>query len=158
MSTTAPQTSGPATADEHAVRELYRRLLDSWNGRDGVAFADRFADQGEVIGFDGSQMTGRATIGTTLQQIFADHATGRYVGNVRWVYFLARDVAMLRAVVGMIPAGHTALEPKLNTVQTLIAAKQHDVWRITLFQNTPAQFHGKPELVQELTEELRQLL
>ncbi|TMB75962.1 MAG: DUF4440 domain-containing protein, partial [Chloroflexi bacterium] len=27
-----------------------------------------------------------------------------------------------------------------------------------LFQNTPAQFHGRPELVQQLTEELRQLL
>ncbi len=27
-----------------------------------------------------------------------------------------------------------------------------------MFQNTPAQFHGRPELVQQLTEELRQLL
>jgi hypothetical protein len=31
-------------------------------------------------------------------------------------------------------------------------------WRIALFQNTPAQFHGRPELVQQLTEQLRQLL
>lgn len=30
--------------------------------------------------------------------------------------------------------------------------------RSALFQNTPAQFHGRPELVEALTEELRQLL
>ena len=44
------------------------------------------------------------------------------------------------------------------TIQTLMAAKQDGQWRIALFQNTLAQFHGRPELVQELTEELRQLL
>jgi hypothetical protein len=27
----------------------------------------------------------------------------------------------------------------------------------TMSQNTPAQFHGRPELAQQLTEELRQL-
>jgi hypothetical protein len=27
-----------------------------------------------------------------------------------------------------------------------------------LYQNTPAQFHGRPELVQKMTEELQQLL
>ena len=33
-----------------------------------------------------------------------------------------------------------------------------DGWRIALYQNTPAQFHGRPELSRALTEELRQLL
>jgi len=28
-------------------------------------------------------------------------------------------------------------------------------WRIKLFQNTPAQFHGRPELVEQMTDELR---
>lgn len=30
--------------------------------------------------------------------------------------------------------------------------------QIQLFQNTPAQFHGRPELVEQMTEELRQQL
>lgn len=158
MSTAAHQPPLSTMVDETAVRSLYNQLLESWNMRDGVAFAELFAKDGEVVGFDGSQMTGQAEIEATLRQIFTDHQTGRYVGNVRWVYFLAPDVAMLRAVVGMVPAGQSDLEPKLNTVQTLIAAKRQDVWRVTLFQNTPAQFHGKPELVEKLTEELRQLL
>jgi hypothetical protein len=33
-----------------------------------------------------------------------------------------------------------------------------DLWRIELFQNTPAQFHGRPELVSEMTAELQQQL
>jgi hypothetical protein len=43
-------------------------------------------------------------------------------------------------------------------IQTLIAVKRDGQWRIVLFQNTPAQLHGRPELVQAMTEELRQLL
>jgi hypothetical protein len=32
---------------------------------------------------------------------------------------------------------------------------QHGQWRIVLFQNTPAQFHGRPSLVEEMTRELQ---
>lgn len=42
-------------------------------------------------------------------------------------------------------------------VQSLIAVKSAATWWIALFHNTPAQFHGRPELVQQLTEELQQL-
>ncbi|MGH2514102.1 MAG: SgcJ/EcaC family oxidoreductase, partial [Ktedonobacterales bacterium] len=31
-------------------------------------------------------------------------------------------------------------------------------WYVALFQNTPAQFHGRPEVSAALTAELRQLL
>jgi len=71
---------------------------------------------------------------------------------------LTPDVAILRAVVGMVPPGQSDINPAVNTVQSLVAKKQDDRWRIALFQNTPAQFHGRPELVQQLTDELRQLL
>jgi uncharacterized protein (TIGR02246 family) len=72
--------------------------------------------------------------------------------------FLTPEVAILRAVAGMVPPGQSDLNPAVNAVQTLVAAKHDGRWRIALFQNTPAQFHGRPELAQQLTEELRQLL
>ena len=31
-------------------------------------------------------------------------------------------------------------------------------WQVELFQNTPAAFHGRPELSEQMTEELRQAL
>ena len=145
-------------ADDVEIRALYQRLLGSWNKRDAAAMAGLFAEDGDSIGFDGSQMSGRAEIAATLRQIFTDHITGVYVGKVREVRRFSTEVAILRAVVGMIPPGQSDLAPQLNAIQTLVATKQDGKWEITLLQNTPAQFHGRPELVQQLTDELRGLM
>jgi uncharacterized protein (TIGR02246 family) len=146
------------SSDESEVRALYRQMLEGWNTRNAEAFAASFAADGEVIGFDGSQMTGRAEIAATLRQIFIDHVTAPYVSKVRSVRLVSSDVAILRAVVGMVPLGQADLNPAVNAHQTLVAAKRAGTWRIALLQNTPAQFHGRPELVQQMTDELRQVL
>ena len=144
--------------DEIEVRALYRQLLDSWNQRSADAFTALFALDGNVVGFDGSQMTGRAEIASTLQQIFADHPTAAYVAKVREVRFLTPEVAVLRGVAGMVPPGQLDLNPNVNAVQTLVSSRHDGHWRIEVFQNTPAAFHSRPELSQALTDELRQLL
>src|SRR5215470_911334 len=94
------QQDTPST-DEVEVRTLYRQMLDGWNHRSADAFAVPFAPDGEVIGFDGSQMNGRAEIAATLGQIFADHVTAPYVSKVRSVHLLSPEVAIMRAIVGM---------------------------------------------------------
>lgn len=143
--------------DESEVYTLYRQILDGWNQHSAEAFASPFAEDGEVIGFDGSQMIGQAEIASTLEQIFANHVTAPYVSKVKSVRLLSPQVAILRAIVGMVPPGQSSINPAVNAHQTLIAAKHDGIWRIKLFQNTPAQFHGRPELVQQMTEELQQL-
>ena len=157
MSLHAFRPQGAPSSDEMEVRTLYRELLDGWNQRNADAFAAPFAQDGEVIGFDGSQMTGRAEIASTLSQIFADHVTAPYVSKVRSVRLVSPDVAVLRAIVGMVPPGQSDLNPALNAHQTLVATKRNGIWRIELLQTTPAQFHGRPDLVQQMTEELRQV-
>ncbi len=154
--TFGPQDS--PSPDEIEVRELYRQMLDGWNKRSADAFAAPIAEDGDLIGFDGSQLNGRSEIVSILQRIFADHPTVPYVSKVKSVRFLSPEVAVLRAIVGMIPPAQPDLDPNLNALQTLIASKRDGQWRIVLFQNTPAQFHGRPDLVQQMTEELRQLL
>jgi uncharacterized protein (TIGR02246 family) len=152
---------GPAyspSRDETEVRALYQQLIEGWNSRSADAMSAPFTEDGELIGFDGSQLTGRAEIASHLRQIFADHPTPPYVCKVRGVRFLDPAVAVLRAVAGMVPPGKSDIEPSLNTHHTVVAVKSEGKWSIALFQNTPAQFHGRPELVRELTEELRQLL
>ena len=140
---------------ETEVRALYRRVLDGWNRADGEDFAAPFAEDGEVVGFDGSQTTGRAAIAAETRRIFDDHATGFYVGKVAGVRLLGTRVAILRAVAGVVPAGRSDLDPKLNAVQALVAEQHDGEWRVVLYQNTPAQFHGRPELGERLTQELR---
>ena len=146
------------SANGAEVRALYRQLLDAWNSADGDAFGALFSDQGEVIGFDGSDNKGRDAITAEMSRIFADHETGRYVGKVRGVRFLRSDVAVLRSVAGLVPAGQSDIEPKLNAQQTLVAQEIEGTWRVLLYQNTPAQFHGRPEAVETLTNELRREL
>jgi uncharacterized protein (TIGR02246 family) len=158
MSVPTSRSPGSPSSDEAAIRALYQQLLDSWNRRNAHDFAAIVAEDGNLVGFDGSQINGRAEIESQIGQIFADHQTAAYVGKIREVRFLTADVALLRAVVGMVPPGQSDLNPAVNAVHSLVAAKRDGAWRIALFQNTPAQFHGRPDLAQQLTDELRQLL
>jgi len=144
--------------DRDAVDALYRGLIRAWNDRNASAFAGLFADDGYVVGFDGSQMDGRSQIETELGQIFADHVTAPYIARIESVRFLTPQVALLRARVGMVPPGQTELNPAANALQTLTAVNSDGPWRIAVFQNTPAQFHGRPELVEQMTAELREPL
>ncbi|UKS25653.1 SgcJ/EcaC family oxidoreductase [Paenibacillus sp. HWE-109] len=147
-----------SSTDEAAVKALYHKLIATWNERNAADMAANFAEDGEIIGFDGSQVRGRALIFEHLAPIFASHPTPPYYGKVKEVHMLTEGVAVLRAVAGMVPEEQTDIAPGLNTHQTLIAVKKESSWEILLHQNTPAQFHGRPELVEALTNELRELL
>lgn len=145
--------------DPHAaLATLYRQLLDGWNRRDAAAFADGFADDGVIVGFDGSQHAGRAGIAAEIGRIFADHPTGRYVGKVREVRPLGDRAAVLRAVAGVVPDGQADLNPGLNSVQSLTAELGGGRWRIVQYHNTPAAYHGRPDLADALTRELRAVM
>lgn len=158
MTPTNPSGAPAGSAGDETIAALYRHLLDCWNERDASAFAACFTDDGCSIGFDGSQMAGRAEIAATLGQIFADHVTAKYIGKIREICLLAPDVALVRAVVGMVPRGQSDISPAVNAIQTVVAARRNGEWRIAQLQSTPAQFHGRPDLSEALTQELRQLL
>jgi uncharacterized protein (TIGR02246 family) len=155
---TSSQPNSSETSGDSPIAALYHQLLDNWNRRDASAFAALFDDEGQSIGFDGSPMSGRDEIAKTLGQIFADHVTATYVAKIRDIRLLAPDVALLRAVVGMIPPGQPDINPVVNAMQTIVAVRHGGEWRIALLQNTPAQFHGRPEMAEGLSRELRELL
>jgi uncharacterized protein (TIGR02246 family) len=142
-------------ADRAAVLALYTDLLGAWNAADATAMVRDFAEDGEVVGFDGTILTGRAAVEAEMRRVFADHRTGQYVGIVREVVPLSPDVALVRSVAGVVPAGAADVRPELNSVQRLTAVRRGGAWQIVLYHNTPAQFHGRPELVERLTDELR---
>lgn len=143
---------------EQAARALYTDLLRCWNERDPTGFAARFVRQGNIVGFDGSQVDGQAEIEAHLTQVFGHHPTAAYVGKVREVRMLGSEVVLLRAVAGMVPANQSDLNPALNTIHTLVGSKQREGWKAELFQSTPAAFHGRPEASDALTAELRKEL
>jgi uncharacterized protein (TIGR02246 family) len=140
---------------ENEVRALYHTLITAWNNHDGTAMAAAFAEDGVVIGFDGSVSSGKQTIGSAMASIFADHETGRYAVEVKSVRSLGQHAMILRSIAGLVPPGQTAIRSETNSHQTVVAEAQDGQWRIVLFQNTPAQFHGRPNLVEEMTRELQ---
>src|SRR5688572_31557077 len=132
--------------DKAKLEKLHADLLNAWNKQDATKMASLFSDNGISIGFDGSQYNGRNEIETEIAKIFKHHQTADYVWKVKEVRFLNSEVAILLAIVGMIPPGQKDINPATNAIQTITAIKKDDVWKIELFQNTPAQFHGRPEM------------
>lgn len=154
-----PLTGTRATSSsESEVRDLYDTLIDAWNRRDAQGFAACFTDDGHTVGFDGSTLDGLSEIEQSLRAIFVDHPTASYVTKVREVSFPSTGTGLLRVVVGMVPAGENDLNPAVNAIQSMVAVQQDGSWRIALLQNTPAAFHGRPELVESQTQELREVL
>jgi uncharacterized protein (TIGR02246 family) len=148
----------PVSSEETAVRLIYHNLLQAWNNADAKAYAGLFAKEGNIIGFDGSQANTRDEIEAHLSAVFTNHKTGKYVSIVREVRFLTSRVAILRAVAGLVPPGQTDINPATNAVQTAVIQKDGDKYRISVFQNTPAAYHGRPEDAEKLTQELRNAL
>ena len=143
--------------DEKAMRAIYTKLLESWNNNNAADFANLFSGDGNTVGFDGSQMNGRAQIEEELTQIFIDHKVASYVGIIKEIRAIAPDVFILRAVAGMIPPGKTHIMPERNAVQGMVLKKEKDGFAIALYQNTPASFDGRPELSKQLTKELQEV-
>ena len=149
-----PEIAVRLNRNKHDVERLYHELIESWDKARARDYANLFAEDASVVGFDGSMMNGRKEIFEQINAIFNDHKTGKYVTIIKEIRFLSPDIAILQAITGLVPAGKTDLEPKTNAVQTMVAEKEEDEWLIALFQNTPAQFHGRPELSKAMTTEL----
>lgn len=141
-----------------SVQTLYKELLDAWNTGVARGMANLFISDGVMIGYDGSIEEGRESIFTHLHSIFESHQVASFVSKVKEIAFLNENTALLRSIASMIPPGQSEINSKVNTHHTLVAVKEDGLWKIKLFQNTPALFHGRPELVEQMTEELKESL
>jgi uncharacterized protein (TIGR02246 family) len=131
------KTSVNRDADEEAVRDLYRELMDGWNRGSGEAFAAVFAEDGDLVAFDGTHFEGREEIAPFHQELFDKWMKDtRLVGRVKDVRFLSPDVALMHAVGITIMSGKTAPSPERDSIQTLGAVRQDGQWRLAAFQNT----------------------
>jgi uncharacterized protein (TIGR02246 family) len=143
------------TIDESEILSLYQGLLAAWNMRDAEGFAATFDDDGEAIGFDGTEMRGRARIADELGRAFRQHPTGRYVAHVRSVELIHPAVGVLRAVAAVVRPGGTEIEPLTESVVRMIAIRRSNGWRVSLLDNTPIQLHDDRQGQARIAAELR---
>jgi len=145
--------------DKAAISKLYFQMINGWNKGSGIVFAAQFADDGDLVGFDGTHLKGRQNIEIFHQQLFDTFLKGsRLVGKIRGIRFLTKDVAVMHAVGGTIMDGQTDIEPERNSIHTLVVKRDNTraaYWLITAFQNTRVQYIGRPQEIRTLTEELR---
>jgi len=153
-----PPANHHHSPDQPLVIALYQDLLKNWNDRHASDYADLFLDDANIIGFDGSQANGKKDIHAHIEQVFRSHDTGTYISIVEEIRFISNEIALLRAVAGLVPPGQRDINPATNAIQTMIAQKQENRFRIAVFQNTPAAFHERPDLREQLTNELRSVL
>ena len=133
-----------STIDEASIRAIYNDLMDGWNKGDAEAFAAPFAEDSDLIAFDGSHFKGRHEIIAYQQPLFDKWLKGtRLVGEVKSVRFLAPDVAVFHAVGGTIMRNQSKPSPERDSIQTLVALKRGDTWQIAAFQNTRVRPMGQ---------------
>jgi uncharacterized protein (TIGR02246 family) len=124
-------------ADEAVVRGLYKQLMEGWNRGSGAEFAAVFAEDGDLVAFDGTHFEGRQEIATFHQELFDKWMKGtRLVGRVKDVRFLSSDVALMHAVGGTMMRGKAEPSPERDSIQTLVAVRRDGEWRLAAFQNT----------------------
>jgi len=76
------------------IEKLYSQLLNYRNKQDARGMASLFSENGNAIGFDGSQMNGKNQIEKALKHVFENHKTAAYVWKVKEVRFLDPDVVL----------------------------------------------------------------
>ena len=131
------KTTANHSIDEAAVRNLYQQLMDGWNQGSGDAFAAVFAENGHLVAFDGTHFEGKAEIAPFHQELFDKWLKGtRLVGRVKDVRLLSPDVALMHAVGGTVMRGKSEPSPERDSIQTLVAIRQGEEWRLAAFQNT----------------------
>jgi uncharacterized protein (TIGR02246 family) len=69
MSTKTSQPPTSQSTDEVDVRALYQQMMDAWNTGSGEVYAAPFAEDGDLIGFDGTHFKGRQGIAPFHQRL-----------------------------------------------------------------------------------------
>jgi uncharacterized protein (TIGR02246 family) len=144
--------------DNFNIQKLYQKKIEGWNNGDGEKFAEPYTEDADYIGFDGTYLKGRQEIASFHQMLFDKFLSGsRLIGKIKSIRFLTSDVAVVVAIGGTIEAGQSNINPERNSIHTIIAIKHvNSKWFFTAFQNTRAQYLGRPDKVEELTRELEQ--
>ena len=125
------------SADEAAIRDLFRRLLDAWGRGDGHAYGTLFTEDADYVAFDGTHTKGRREIASSHQQLFDKYLKGtRLTGQITSVKFQKPDVALVHATGGTIMRGKTKPSPERASIQTLVATRERGEWRFAAFHNT----------------------
>ena len=132
--------TSPTLADESAIRDLYRRMLDAWG--DSRAYAACFTPDADYIYGAGGVQRGWQEIIDGHDVAFSAWARdSRLEGRIERLRFLTADVALLLAYGHVVYLDHRSSDQNKRTVYTLVAQRLEGEWVFAAYQNTPLGRH-----------------
>ena len=132
--------AAPTYADETQIRDLYQRMLDSW--QDAAAYAQCFTPDADYIIGNGKLERGWKEIVECREIIFSAWAHNTSLaGSIDRIRFLTSDVATLIAYGQIVFDDHRSSDDNDRTIYTLTAQKVDDAWTFVAYQNTPLGGH-----------------
>ena len=125
---------------ESKLQSLVQRVLDAWERGDGRALAAAFAEDGDVILFDGSCLHGRPQIEAVMQHLFDTTLKGtRCLAQVKALRFVTPEVALMQTLGGVVFPEETVIPVERCSIQTFVAVRIRGTWSVASFQNTRMQ-------------------
>ncbi|MGP2440367.1 SgcJ/EcaC family oxidoreductase [Streptomyces sp. JW3] len=114
------------------------RMIEGWNHGDAAAFAADFAQDAELIDFDGTVHKGRDTVIAFQQPAFDTFLKGSRLvrGEVEFARVVAPGFAVIHHRFGMVMAGEAEPPPSRYFLQLFAVIWQNDRWEIATLQNT----------------------
>jgi uncharacterized protein (TIGR02246 family) len=137
---TLPLRGAGQSQDEAEICNVQRRQQEAWNRHDAKAYADLFAEGGDVVNVVGWWWRGRPEIEGKLTEAykFVFRESTLTIDEVH-VRFLTPEIAVAHVLWSMsgakTPPGIP--EPRKG-IQTQVLQKQAGKWLIASFQNTNA--------------------
>jgi uncharacterized protein (TIGR02246 family) len=128
----------PPTAespDEIAIRLLMDRMRDTWAAGDAIGYADCFSQDSDYVTYNGMHLHGRQENAELHGAAFRSVLKGtRLSARIESLAFLAPGVALIHTA-GAGAKRARARSPRRKSIQTMVAVKQGQQWRIRAFQN-----------------------
>ena len=132
---TADQPSTTESPDVIAVRSLIDRMCDSWAAGDAMGYADCFSPDSDYVTYNGVHLHGRAENAELHAALFRGVLKGtRLWVRIESVAFLSPNVALIHTAGAGAKRGPER-SPGRKSIQTLVAIKRDQQWRIRSFQN-----------------------
>lgn len=139
----ADDDGGKATAAadrKQAVEEfdeLRDRQYQAWADKDGAAFAASFAEDADVVTFNGEILSTRGEIAEKMQYYFDNFIEDTTIELVdEKIRFVDARSAIVIRTTCLIRDGESECREGSDSVNTTVLAKRHGEWSQQSFQNT----------------------
>src|SRR4051812_37099247 len=120
-----------------AMRAIPARMNEGWNSGDATAFVADFADDAELVDFEGTIHKGREAVIAFNQPLFDTVLKGSRMvrGEVPFARIVRPGWGVVHHRVAMAMPGEHEPLPSRNFMQLLALVWQNDRWEVATLQN-----------------------